>query len=116
LAGAGALRSTARDMLDFLAANMGLIETPLLKAMKSSHERRNDAGSSRMAIGLAWHIRGSGENTIIWHNGGTGGYRSFAGFIPRQKRGIVILTNSSHDNPDDLGMHWLDPKIPLRNR
>ena len=116
LAGAGALRSTAHDMLDFLAANMGLIETPLLAAMKSSHKRRNDAGSPRMAIGLAWHIRGSGENAIIWHNGGTAGYRSFVGFISKQKRGIVILTNSSHDNPDDLGVHWLDPSSPLRNR
>ena len=116
LAGAGALRSTAHDMLSFLAANMGLIETPLLPAMKKSHERRNDAGSSRMAIGLGWHIRGGGENAIIWHNGGTAGYRSFVGFIPKQKRGIVVLTNSSHDNPDDLGIHWLDPSSPLRKK
>jgi CubicO group peptidase (beta-lactamase class C family) len=115
-AGAGALRSTVKDMLTYLAANMGLTDTPLLPAMKRTHERRHDAGSPKMAIGLAWHIRLAGEHEIIWHNGGTGGYRSFAGFVPGQKRGIVILTNSSHDKPDGIGFHWLDPKIPLQNK
>ena len=116
LAGAGALRSTARDMLAYLSANMGLTETPLLPAMKRTHERRHDAGSPKMAIGLAWHIRIGGEHEVIWHNGGTAGYRSFAGFVPAQKRGIVILTNSSHDKPDDVGFHWLDPDIRLRDK
>jgi len=33
------------------------------------------------------------QSPIIWHNGGTGGYRSFIGFEPRGKCGIVVLVN-----------------------
>ena len=37
LAGAGGFRSTANDMLKFLAANMGVIKSPLLTAMQKTH-------------------------------------------------------------------------------
>ena len=40
LAGAGALRSTVDDMLRFLAANLGLTESPISDAMQDSHRRR----------------------------------------------------------------------------
>jgi CubicO group peptidase (beta-lactamase class C family) len=40
LAGAGALRSTANDMLKFLAANLGLTKSKLLPAMQRAHAGR----------------------------------------------------------------------------
>nr|NIM51781.1 serine hydrolase [Gemmatimonadales bacterium] len=113
LAGAGALRSTAHDMLLFLSANMGLTESRLLGAMETSHESREEAGSPSMRIGLGWHIRLSGEREIIWHNGGTGGYRSFAGFVRGGQTGVVVLSNTS-TSADDIGFHMLDPSLPLR--
>lgn len=116
IAGAGALRSSALDMLTFLAANMDLRQTPLAPALKRTHRRRKDAGSSRMGIGLGWHILGRGKREIIWHNGGTGGYRSFTGFVPATKRGIVILTNSQGGKPDDLGFRWLEAALPSREK
>lgn len=116
IAGAGALRSSALDMLTFLAANMDLRQTPLAPALKRTHRRRKDAGSSQMGIGLAWHILGRGKREIIWHNGGTGGYRSFTGFVPATKRGIVILTNSQGGKPDDLGFRWLEAALPSREK
>ena len=39
---------------------------------------------------------------IVWHNGGTGGYRSFLGFTADRRRGVVILCNTAAD-VDDLG-------------
>ena len=81
LAGAGALRSDMNDMLLFIAANTGPAETPLEEAMRDSHRRRNDFGEN-MDIGLNWIIQRTGDNSVIWHNGGTGGYRTFAGFDP----------------------------------
>ena len=55
LAGAGGIRSSVHDMLKFLAANIGLTQTPLRSAMDKSHETRHfKAGEAR--VGLAWHI------------------------------------------------------------
>lgn len=113
LAGAGALRSTARDMLTFLAANMGLKPSGLYSAMQTTHQSRHDAGSAQMRIGLGWHIRMREDREIIWHNGGTGGYRSFIGFLRDEPTGVVVLTNTS-TSADDIGFHLLDPSIPLR--
>lgn len=62
-----------------------------------------------MKIGLGWHIR----NNITWHNGGTGGFRTFAGFDPDKKMAVVVLTNST-TGADDLGFHLLDETIPLK--
>ena len=110
-AGAGALRSTVNDMLSFVGANVGLVESPLAPTMRSLLEKRHETGMAGLQIALGWHVF-SGENELIWHNGGTGGYRSFVGYSPSAKAGVVVLSNSSV-SVDDLGRHLLDPKTPL---
>jgi len=114
LAGAGALRSTAEDMVAFLAAAMGLQHTPLDSAFRLAAEPQFDAGpGGTMRIGLGWHVRlGAEGRRIVWHNGGTGGYHSWAGYDPARRVGVVVLANST-ENIDDLGLHLLDPAIPL---
>jgi CubicO group peptidase (beta-lactamase class C family) len=79
LAGAGALRSTANDMLTFLAANLGYVKTPLAQAMADEVSIRRPAGAPDMQIAYAWHIQTKDGSSIIWHNGGTGGYRTYMG-------------------------------------
>ena len=113
LAGAGALRSTAHDMLRFLAANMGLTETPLYAAMQTTHQTRVDDVPGGMKVGLGWHIRKSNTAETVWHNGGTGGYRTFAGFVKGDNKGVVVLTNATR-GADDIGFHLLDPSFPLQ--
>jgi len=113
VAGAGGLRSTAREMIRFVAANTGLVETPLADAMRESHRERAEAGSPEMGIGLGWHIRKSGTARIVWHNGGTGGFRTFCGFDPATKTGVVVLANGN-TGFDDVGFHLLDAKTPLQ--
>ncbi|MDH4351921.1 MAG: serine hydrolase, partial [Gemmatimonadota bacterium] len=113
LAGAGAIRSTAADMLTFIAANMGLVETPLLPAMRASHAARVGTGRTDMQVALAWHVRQGQGGPTIWHNGGTGGYRTFTGFREDGSRGVVVLTNSSPDGADDIGFHLLDSSFAL---
>ena len=112
LAGAGALRSTTADMLAFVAANAGLEETRLHAVLSSTHEPREPAGSPSMQIGLGWHIRSGEGVAAVWHNGGTGGYRSFAGFVQDGNTGVVVLTNSNR-SADDIGFHLLNPSFPL---
>ena len=112
LAGAGALRSTANDMLTFLAANLGLVESPLAAAMAEASRPRRDSGLPDMEMGLAWLTRKGAHSEIVWHNGGTGGFHSFIGFDRHQGRGVVVLANCAH-NIDDIGFHLLDASIPL---
>src|SRR6185369_15316003 len=112
LAGAGALRSTVNDMLKFVAANLGLQKSSLLKAMELTHQSRHDTGTPDLEIGMNWHILKKYDSVIIWHNGGTGGYHSFIGFDPKQRRGVVVLSNSANDI-DDIGRHLLVNKYAL---
>lgn len=111
LAGAGAIPSSARDMLIYLRANMGKVKSKLYPAMQLTHKNSRAEGSTPM-IGLGWHKIVFPELEIIWHNGGTGGYRTFAGFTKDGGRGVVVLSNSNA-SVDDIGMHILNPKSPL---
>ena len=111
LAGAGALRSTAKDMAKFIAANMHRTKSGLDESFDVSHKPQKDV-SAKMKVALGWHIMASSTGDIIWHNGGTGGFRTFAGFSPTLKRGIVVLSNSSV-SVDDIGFHSFDPQVPL---
>jgi D-alanyl-D-alanine-carboxypeptidase/D-alanyl-D-alanine-endopeptidase len=112
LAGAGALRSSANDVLTFLEAFLGYKETPLAPAMKAMLEVRRPLGKTKFEIGLAWNIIGE----IAWHDGGTGGFRSFVGYDPKERIGVVVLSNASMPSGgDDIGLHLLNPKVPLAN-
>jgi serine-type D-Ala-D-Ala carboxypeptidase/endopeptidase len=114
LAGAGALRSTANDMLTFLAANLGFVKTPLAQAMADEVSVRRPAGAPDMEIAYGWHIQTKDGNSIIWHNGGTGGYRTYMGYDPKARVGVVALTNISTDaGVDDIGRHLLNTSYPL---
>jgi CubicO group peptidase (beta-lactamase class C family) len=114
LAGAGALRSTANDMLTFIAANLGYTKSPLATAMAAMLKERRPTGQPGLEMALGWHIFTTGGTEIIWHNGGTGGYRSFMGFDPKARVGVVLLSNAETSaGVDDIGRHLLDPSVPL---
>jgi D-alanyl-D-alanine-carboxypeptidase/D-alanyl-D-alanine-endopeptidase len=114
LAGAGALRSTANDLLTFVAANIGLEKSPLANSMAAMIPPRRPTGTPNLEIALAWHISTRDGHEIIWHNGGTGGYRSWIGFDPKSRTGVVVLSNTSTNaGVDDIGLHLLDPAVPL---
>jgi len=102
LAGAGALRSTMTDMLAFARANLTPGAGRLQRLMATTHAARQSAGRPDMSIGLNWHIRTTDGQDVVWHNGGTGGYRTWIGFDPRRRIAAVVLTNSTH-GADDLG-------------
>ena len=111
LAGAGALRSDIGDMLTFLAANTGPPESRLERSMRASHEVR-ESMNAQTGVGLNWMVRSVGDETIVWHNGGTAGFRTFIGFDPDKGVGAVVLTNSGH-GADDIGLHLINPELPL---
>ncbi len=104
LAGAGAVRSTADDMLTYLEAQLHPerivsegSESPskaqtIAAAITLSHELRADAGPGTQ-IAFAWlYNTATGSYR---HNGATGGYSSFAFFNPMGDYAAVVLMNTT---------------------
>jgi serine-type D-Ala-D-Ala carboxypeptidase/endopeptidase len=135
VAGAGGLRSTVNDMLTFLAANMEAMKNTdaakpspatgagasaatgaaLQPAMKSLLANRRPTGNPGLEIALGWHVlKPPSGREIVWHNGGTGGFRAWTGFDPANGLGVVVLSNTSTPRGvDDIGVHLLLPRAPL---
>jgi D-alanyl-D-alanine-carboxypeptidase/D-alanyl-D-alanine-endopeptidase len=111
LAGAGAIRSTTEDMLRFADANLHAERGALQRAMAFAQTDRAAAGAGR--IGLNWFTTRAPGGSIVWHNGGTGGYRTFLGLEPSTRRAVVVMTNTNGAGADDIGMHLLNPALPL---
>jgi serine-type D-Ala-D-Ala carboxypeptidase/endopeptidase len=44
---------------------------------------------------------------MLWHNGGTGGFRSFLGFVKESQAGVVVLSNCSR-SVDAIGFRILE--------
>jgi CubicO group peptidase (beta-lactamase class C family) len=114
LEGAGVVRSSVRDMLRFVEMNLLASTTPanaspLAKILAVTHTPRLDAAGDNR-IGLAWLTTPRGN---VWHNGGTGGYRSFMGFSPERGEAVVVLANLATGAVDTLGWHLLDARNSL---
>lgn len=113
LGSAGGIKSTLNDMVKFVKANMTKDNKAVNKAMRISHQEafKDDKGFS---MGLGWHYTTTAKNEkIIWHNGRTGGYTAFAGFIEGTSKGVVVLTNSTRTT-DDIALKLLDTSRKLR--
>ena len=97
LEGCGAIVSSVDDLLIFLQHQAAITKSPLRKIMDASQQQRRDRPGKRSSVALGWHLEGRPDDTdsIIWHNGGTNGYTSFAGFFKKPQVGLVILNNSN---------------------
>jgi len=107
LAGAGAIRSTAADLLRYLTANLHpetvTRANGLRAAIEGQHTLRAPIAPG-MSIALAWVYNGG----TYWHNGATAGYTSDALFNPAHDYAVVVLTNVGPDLfqfADVLGEH-----------
>ena len=94
LAGAGALRSTMNDMLKFARANLDSSGARLPRLMQQTHLVRRSVGKD-MSIGMNWLTRSMNGREVVWHNGGTGGYRTWLGFDTKAKIAAIVLGNSA---------------------
>ena len=111
-AGAGAIRSTANDLLHFLFANVHPDRGPLGPAVAFAQAKHPVPGSATKGY-LTWWLAPAPGDTILWHNGGSAGYRTFIGMSLPRKVGVVVLTNSGGEGADDIALHLLDPRSPL---
>jgi serine-type D-Ala-D-Ala carboxypeptidase/endopeptidase len=112
LAGTGALRSCANDLLTFAGANLGLIKSNLLPAMELTHVARGKKDGNDGFIAMGWTLHNDNGEDYLWKDGATGGFRSFVGIDRKRKIGIVILSNSSNATTD-MGLHFIDSHAAL---
>jgi hypothetical protein len=92
MAPAGAIRSTLADMTTFARALMNP-RSPLAPAWQLAREPRATQGMSR--VGLNIMIRRRGDETVYWHNGGTGGFRTHFEIVPETGRAVLLFINHS---------------------
>ena len=104
---AGSLRSNAEDMLRFLAACLtprAEPPGPALALAQQPHARI----AKRLELGLCWMISSRPRHPrIVWHNGGTWGFRSFAAFAPVTGTAVVVMSNTAR-SVDRLGFRLVE--------
>jgi D-alanyl-D-alanine-carboxypeptidase/D-alanyl-D-alanine-endopeptidase len=113
LLGSGGIRSTANDLLNFVAANIGLTASSLAPAMADMVKTQRPTQYLELKAALGWHVATLHGVEMVWENGQTAGYRAFIGFVPKTRSGVVVLSNSAN-TIDDIGVHILDKASPLR--
>lgn len=93
LEGCGAIKSTLSDMVTYTMAHM--IDTSYLShTHQPTHKIDNN-----LSVGQGWHIMNKGDKSIVWHNGGTGGYTSCITFDKANQKAVITLTNISALSP-----------------
>ena len=90
LPAAGALRSTAPDLVRFLRAQLGDAPADLGAAIASTQVARAADGEGGH-VGLGWMI----DRDVLWHDGETGGSVSYVAVDGRRSRAVVVLANTA---------------------
>ncbi|NQZ11782.1 MAG: serine hydrolase, partial [Algicola sp.] len=108
LAGAGAINSSLSDMMKFLGHSMASYQQPRYK-----DENNLVPIGKNSQVNLGWLVTPLNEEktaNFVFHNGATGGFRSFLGFDESSNTGVVILSNSTR-YVDALGKDILSALI-----
>ncbi|MEM6684160.1 MAG: serine hydrolase domain-containing protein [Bacteroidota bacterium] len=93
LVGAGGMKSNVVDMEKFIRKNFqddiiyNLPQQPTIKVNET------------VQVGLGWHIISKDGKTLLFHNGGTGGYLSCMIIDKEHKKAALLLSNVSAFNP-----------------
>lgn len=114
MAGVGGVRATLPDMLRYLEGQLGTRESAITPALARTQDQVASVGGHRM--GMNWNLSTRNDHTRIAHEGGTGGYSSFAAFDRTAKRAVVLLSDTaltSIGGLGSLGSHLLDPASPV---
>lgn len=108
----GGLRSTANDLLRFLALflnGQGPGDLPKAARLMLTVDRPGDDKDTRMALG--WRCTRADGETFYWSDGSGDGSRTFMGFNPARHIAVVALANAATGlGVDDIGTHVIAPR------
>jgi CubicO group peptidase (beta-lactamase class C family) len=110
MAGAGALLSTANDLLKYLSANLGLTPCRLHPLMEEMQVIRHGDSQAEGKTAMPWFDETAYNppgSDFLGHAGGTGGCSTFIGFDRLQRRGVVVLSNQRTIHSSSVGWRIL---------
>jgi D-alanyl-D-alanine-carboxypeptidase/D-alanyl-D-alanine-endopeptidase len=93
LQGAGAIRSTARDMMAFARRVLDPQDQPLDAAIAETLTRQGDVPGAAYTHATGWNIAGDGST--LFHGGQTGGYHASLFISPPLDIAVVVLSNGA---------------------
>ncbi len=105
LAGAGAIRSTAADLLRYLSANLhpeSVSNADGLRAAIEAQLKLRAQIASGVSIALAWVY--DAHTALYEHDGAMAGYSSYALFSPLGDYAVVVLMNVHPDLSEFVGV------------
>jgi D-alanyl-D-alanine-carboxypeptidase/D-alanyl-D-alanine-endopeptidase len=102
----GSLRSDVADVTRFLTACLAPPDGPVGAALRLAQQPHVHV-RKRFQIGLCWLISTYRRDLrVVWHNGGTWGFTSFAGLSPERRAAAVVLLNTAR-GVDRAGLRLL---------
>jgi serine-type D-Ala-D-Ala carboxypeptidase/endopeptidase len=112
LAGAAGLSASMDDLLKLAEALAGRRKTPLDETIALAISPLYVvSGTAR--VGYAWFLSQRPDGRIVFHDGGTpGAYAAIA--VNTQSRSASVVLADAPTEFDDLALHLVDPKGPLK--
>jgi serine-type D-Ala-D-Ala carboxypeptidase/endopeptidase len=96
LPAAGGLRTSAHDMLHFLAAHLHPSTAPasLDAALTVALRPRLAFPRGNLRTALIWNVRTFPDHDLYFHSGANRGFTTFAGFSPQTATALAAFTNT----------------------
>jgi len=109
--GFGGLLSTTHDLANYVKLYLGHSDHPKEALLRKNIDTLNNLGGA-FNMSYAWIVATAFEDTVAFHGGGTGGFRTFAGYSPVSGRGAVVMSNGTND-VQDIGRHLINDNFNL---
>ena len=110
LAPAGGLKCSAAEVLSYLQ----IMSSPTSNATQQIIDQLLQPTltiNEQVKICRTWHtIEKENKPIVYWHNGGTYGFSTFAGFVRKENKAVIVVINSFNKNHigDGLGLAIMD--------
>ncbi len=122
---AGGINASIVDMSKWLLAQLGeapevlsstmrnTLHTPRIRTRGELRRMRSMPNATDAHYGLAWRIYSYGGAQLINHAGSVEGYAAQIAFLPEQRSGIVLMTNSNTKEFWKILPSFLDRELGL---
>jgi len=98
--GAGAILSNVSELSKYAIWNFNALNKEL-----SAMTKKTFSVTDNTDVSIGWHIiKNKTKKEFLWHNGGTGGFKSSMGINPYNKTSVIVLTNVGATNNPKKGL------------